>query len=365
MHSVLRQLSRISALGAATVLLALGAAQALAQDVAVNCDIPEDKEIARHFPQLQKKARAINGAACLALLSRDFERFGARQNNLYWQFGVNTKATAKSAFTSAGIQNLDVPFDDWIERISTSDFKSKVLPKFSVDAPPGPSLVFHFDNTSKRGTLSDRDDNTCSWNNETSCVALLDDFAIAVNNYKFSYATLTADDTAIKLTELSSQWDDFLTNSRSQTLLDLGLTTFMERKHFKKGYLVGPPKRQWSLLKPNLVIEHANDAPSGERDKLTVAIEWVGVNWWSDDSPVFGKPFGISLASIYADRPGYESVGHGVMIHFDNKYSLGWASRSGDNSFYFSLDLLKFVEDQQKQFDRYKDQIRGSFGLSE
>ena len=156
MHSILRQPNRISALGTAIVLLTLGAAQALAQDVAVNCEIPADQEIAEHFPQLQQKARAINSEACLALLSRDFEGFGARQNNLYRQFGVNTKSTAKSAFTSAGIQNLDVPFDDWIERISTSDFKSKALPKFSVDAPPGPSLVFHFDNTSKRGTLSDR-----------------------------------------------------------------------------------------------------------------------------------------------------------------------------------------------------------------
>jgi hypothetical protein len=68
-------------------------------------------------------------------------------------------------------------------------------------------------------------------------------------------------------------------------------------------------------------------------------------------------PFGVSIASVYADRPDFESVGHGLVIHLNNKYSLGWASRSGDNSFYLSLDLLKFIEDRQKQFVRYKENM--------
>ena len=369
MHSSQRHSNLTSILYAAAVFLTLGAAPVLAQVDTVSCQIPEARRTdSEYFAQLQIEARTINGEACLALLSRDFEGFGARQNDLYRKFGVSAKATAMSAFTSNGIEDREVPFDDWIERISTSNFTSKSLPKFSVSSPlnaADPSLFFYFDNTSKRGRLKDRSDNTCSWSSETSCQALLDDFAVAVNDYKYSFATLTAADTVSKLTVLSSQWDDYLTNSRSQTLLDLGFTTFMERSHFKTGHLVGPPKRQWSLLKPNLVIEHANDAPAGDRDKLAVVIEWMGVNWWSDDSPVFGKPFGISLASIYADRPGFESVGHGVMIHIDNKYSLGWASRSGDNSFYFSLDLLKFVEDQKKQLERYKDRLRESFDLTQ
>lgn len=286
------------------------------------------------FAALQADARELNRTICLALLSENFEAFEETQNDLFLQFGLTATETAQGQLQGSNLANWRTPFDDWVTRISTSEFRNKDLPNMFVGTTlSSPAIWVHFGDIAKRGELADPADQSCGPGNDQTCKALLEDLAIAVNDYKASYRDLSLQKTRNTLATLSSEWDSFLANARAQTLLDLAFTTWVERRHFDRDYLVGPPKRQWALLRPSLVYEHASDAPAGDRDKLTAAIEWLGVNWWSDSSPLFGVPFGVSIASVYADRPGFESVGHGLMIHVDNKYSLGWASRSGDNSF--------------------------------
>lgn len=330
----------------------------------VSCKFSEPDLDSDFFPDIQKRARALNvdPDLCLAFISGDATNFESVQQERYRGFGVSAKASLRDVLSGPQFENWERPFDDWIQRMTFSDFANKDIASFSAISPItgefASQFLFFFSDTSKTGILKDPGDATCSIKGrKVSCLDILEDLEVAINDYNVSYREHTLNRTGEILDGLSSEWDDFLTNGRSQTLLDLAVTTYFERKHFRKPYLVGPPKRQWSVLHPSLVIEHASDAMSGDKDEMTVAVEWIGVNWWGDASP-FGIPFGVSLASVYADRPNVDSVGHGLMLHFDNRYSLGWASRSGDNSFYFSLDLLKFVEDKKTQFQRYKDDIK-------
>jgi len=79
-------------------------------------------------------------------------------------------------------------------------------------------------------------------------------------------------------------------------------------------------------------------------------VEWLGVNFWD-----LKVPLGISLASTYVDRPEVEDLGHGLMLHINNHYALGWARYDDVNSFYVTIDLLKMFEDKKKQYDKYLD----------
>lgn len=176
----------------------------------------------------------------------------------------------------------------------------------------------------------------------------------------------SAGEVAGRLDETAAEWDEFLTSGRSQTPLDLMLTTMLERRHLRSEYLVGPPLRQWSLLHPGLVVERVSDAAPGDQVGLSVAVEWIGVNWWSERSPLFGLPFGVSLTTVISNRRGTSSVGHGVSLHFDNRYSLGWSNRDGVDGYFFSIDLLKLVDDRRRRLDRYRQRLeRGLSGRRE
>ena len=335
----------------------------------LDCKPDVQNPASRFFPDIQARARelSLSPELCLALLSGDTASFESVQNRQYREFGIAAKLAAGRFLDGPQFRDWERPFDAWIEQISVGGFNNKQIPSFSstpsITTPP--ESWFFFDDTARRGILEDLSEDSCGAGGDLNCKAIVDDLGNAINDYNLSYRVHTLNSTGRTLDKLSGQWDRYLESARAQTILDLALTSYLERKHFRAGYLVGPPPRQWSLLRPNLVVEHAGDAPQGEKDKLTVAVEWIGVNWWDERSPLFDIPFGISLASIYADRPDIDSGGHGVMLHIDNKYSLGWATRSGDSSFFFSVDLLKFVENKEAQFNRYKAEILESIKGSE
>jgi hypothetical protein len=129
----------------------------------------------------------------------------------------------------------------------------------------------------------------------------------------------------------------------------------MEKKHFYKDYLVGPPKRQWHAIQPGVVIENVSDAEDGENVEYSLAMEWIGINWWEDS--IIGIPLGVSLVSIYADRSTVNDVGHGVMFHFDNKYSVGVSDHDGDTGIFVTMDLLKLFMDKKKNIVTYREKI--------
>lgn len=136
--------------------------------------------------------------------------------------------------------------------------------------------------------------------------------------------------------------------SKSQTALEVFLTTYANKKHFKKDHLVAPPPLQIIALHPNMVYNSLEKAADGNQLEFGLGVEWIGVNFWD-----WKVPFGASLASVYIDRAEVKDVGHGFQFHFYNQYSIGWAKHDHDDSFYVTIDLLKLFEDKRKKMDEY------------
>ncbi|NOR57222.1 MAG: hypothetical protein GQ474_01715 [Sulfurimonas sp.] len=183
-----------------------------------------------------------------------------------------------------------------------------------------------------------------------SCEEAFDDISMAFNTYREHYNDYVTDKNKVLLEDMSLDWKRFVNKARNQTLLDVWATTTINSGHYKKDHLVSPATTQYFFLHPGLVYEHVSAAPVGEKDKISIAMEWIGINWWDLKVPV-----GLSWVSTYSDRAEVSSVGQGVMIYVDNKYSLGWTYRKQGNGIFFSLDILKLFSNKKQQFEQYKN----------
>ncbi len=179
-----------------------------------------------------------------------------------------------------------------------------------------------------------------------SCNEIFEEFKSAFNPYRSAYNNVY-DNTKL-LSALSERWNNFLEVSKSQTALEVYLTTLANQGHFKKNHLVGPPDFQIIALHPQLIFDSMDEAPDGSRQELGLAVEWFGINYWD-----LKLPLGISFTTAYVDRAKVKDVGHGVMLHIDNQYAIGWADHDGENSFYITFDLLKALEDKKGKYDKY------------
>ena len=149
----------------------------------------------------------------------------------------------------------------------------------------------------------------------------------------------------------SAAWDKFSDRSKFQTPVDILFTSLIYRKELSDGKkLNSPPTNQYFLLHPSLVIDHFSEATVGNKDELSLALEWAGFNRWGASIP-----WGVSLASVYSDRAEGKSVGHGLMFHVYNDFSLGFAHRgNGDNSFYINIAFMDWFGETQKKYNAYK-----------
>ena len=182
-----------------------------------------------------------------------------------------------------------------------------------------------------------------------SCRDLFEDFASAFNPYRSAYNNVY--DNSMALDKLGNEWDRFLEISKSQTALEVFLTTRVQRDHFKKNHLVGPPGFQVIALHPHLIYSHMDNAPDGTEQEIGLALEWIGINFWD-----WKVPFGFSFATTHVDRAGFADTGKGVMLHIDNHYAIGWANHGDEDSVYVTLDLLKLFEEKKQQYQAYLDQ---------
>ncbi len=317
----------------------------------------------QHFKILQDQSNAVSLALCKTLLSPKDAESSEIQNELLFQYSLEVKAAAEKSFQKYDFKNLTRPFDAFSSVVVEGPFESKKLPDFNADAISqggllNDTVIFYFHDKKTKGSfpLTKNDDCKLDYEGDT-CDAVLKDFALAINRYKYLYKSITAAETQIKLKTLSKRWDNYLDAARPQTSLDIIFTTLLEGRHFKQDYLVGPPERQWIFLHPSFVYEHIKSAPDGENNQISLAIEWFGVNWWDKKNSLLPFAFGASIASTYSDRLGAEDLGHGVMLHFDNQYSLGWANHDGEDGFYISLDIFKLIKNKKERFDRYKEKM--------
>ncbi|MGD8340465.1 MAG: hypothetical protein PVH89_06755 [Gammaproteobacteria bacterium] len=341
------------------------AAPVLAPAAEPGCAVPESGVAkSRLFGELQATALALGQAGCMAFAGSG-SALDPELGQRYRDFGIQAREVANATFEGMPIERLDEAFAEFVEQLSERRRAASRLPELRVElsGSSGDWLRFHFDDPASAGGIANPDaDAACVQRLGISCSSALGDLATAINSYKIAVERLSAARVVSALDDRSSEWEAFVAHGRSQTPLDLLLTTAIERRHLRSGFLVGPPKRQWSALRPGLVLEHAPASAPGDRNDFAVAIEWFGVNWWNEDSPLFGVPFGVSLTSVYSDRPGRPDPGHGLALHFGNKYSVGWSTRDGTDSVFFSIDLLKLVDDRQHRLERYRrrlDRLRG------
>ena len=182
-----------------------------------------------------------------------------------------------------------------------------------------------------------------------SCRDVFEDFANAFNPYRSAYNNVY--DNTEALDKLGSEWDRFLELSKSQTALEVLLTTQFQRGHFKQNYLVGPPSFQIIALHPHLVYSYMDDAPDGNNQELGLALEWFGINFWD-----WKVPLGISFTTTYLDRADFDDTGKGVMVHIDNHYAIGWSEHGDEDAVYVTIDLLKMFQQKKQQYQAYMNQ---------
>lgn len=183
---------------------------------------------------------------------------------------------------------------------------------------------------------------------ENSCKAVFDDFKAAFNAYRKAYDQVVTGTNRKLLETLNRDWDRFLNVSKSQTALEVWLTTLWHSKQFRRNYIVGPPSSQIIALHPQLVYEYVSKADNGDNAAFGLAVEWLGINYWNWTVPV-----GLSVTSVYTDRVSVPDVRTGLMLHIDNKYSLGWGRRDGKDGFYVTTDLLQLLDSKKQKYERY------------
>lgn len=317
-----------------------------------------------NFGKLAEASATINRDLCEAIFNplgegsrAELVATEAQWRETLLNFAETSRTQALRIAKVVSIEHFDRPFVHLREKLSQGDINSLALPGFSVDRGVDGSFMFHFSDRAESARIPMAHNEACQDQFQVTCGELLQEYRRAFIQYKRAYSRMTADRTLDQIDDLSEDWREFLATARSQTLLDLGLTTKRESDHFKQGYLVGPPGRQWFFLHPNIVYEHLSTAADGFETEPGVGLEVVGINWWEKgNSPIY-YPFGVSLTTTFIDRPDTNDLGVGLMFHINNRFSIGWANYSGDDSIYVSADLLSLFNDKREVFGEYRGRM--------
>jgi hypothetical protein len=307
-----------------------------------------------------EKLRTMNIAysvkICKQLLALDKKDITANVNYILSNMATENKKVIKKYFSDQDLQSqLSTLFDEFMVVSIQNPIETKKLGELRTQpGENGSDTVLYFNTSSeKRITFTPDDNEKCSQIGGVeyrSCKAALKDISIAFNAYRKHYANYVTVVNEVLLDDMSYNWTKFLDNARSQTLLDVWATTFINSSHYKKDHLVSPAEVQYFLAHPGLVYEHVDNAPAGEKDKVSLAMEWIGFNFWNHK-----VPWGASWVTTYSDRQDISSVGQGVMVYLDNKYSFGWVHRSDSDGYFISVDLLKAFSDKKQQLEQYKN----------
>jgi hypothetical protein len=183
---------------------------------------------------------------------------------------------------------------------------------------------------------------------ENNCAEAFQELQNAVSPFQFPFSNGVLVDNGNKLKTLQSDWRNFIDNARYQTPLDVWFTTLLQGDRFNGKDLVGPPNVQWFLLRPTIVYEHLDDVETGNKDEISLAVEWAGVNFWR-----YG--FGLSATSTYRDQKDVSPASIGLTFHIKNKYSFGVSHRKdGGNSLFFNIDLLEWFGENKEKYKKYK-----------
>lgn len=243
------------------------------------------------------------------------------------------------------------------EKVTLSTFRFERLEKGDLPGAEDGSVIFYYSDRNKNRLMIHPEKNAIckSITNGKSCVRTFEDLSNALNTYHQGYTKIVTTLNLTNLNSMSKKWDTFVEDARSQTILDVMITSFIHRDYYKQEKLVAPASTQYFFLHPSVVYEHLEDVPSGDRDEFALALELVGINWW--DLPV---PLGVSAGWVYSDRANASAIAGSVMFHIYNQYTVGYTMRDdedGGDGVFLSVDLLKFFEDKKQVLDDYRTML--------
>jgi hypothetical protein len=185
---------------------------------------------------------------------------------------------------------------------------------------------------------------------DQGCGPILDEFSAYYTYAHNSFSSQGAQAFARSVAGLSKQWSAYLDSSRSMTPLELLINSAVYKRSETLQFSP-PPKIQYIVLHPSLVIENVNDAIGGEKMKEALMIELGGANWWQQNT--WYLPTGGSAIMVYSDRPGISEWGYGVALHFRSVYTVGYTRHDSNDGVFISFDLLKLVQDKKKVLESF------------
>jgi hypothetical protein len=292
---------------------------------------------ASYFPQMRESAIGVRRQLCVN---------GATRNGVFEALVAFIREQHRSKWFESfgGFENGTDPLMEALDSMNVEAQRVDTI-AFSVSADP--ELLVGGGEPIRPASLAVCDRRA----GDGDCAAVLQEF---LTFYTYAHTTLASEGALIFASEvrgLSGEWNEYLSNSRSQTPLELLINSALFR-HDETLQFSGPPGVQWIILHPSLVVENVEDALDGDNTQEALMIEVAGANWWRQDK--WYVPSGSSLVAVYADRPEIEDFGYGVALHFRSVYSVGYTKHSGSDAIFVSFDLLKLLENKQRVIEQFK-----------
>lgn len=329
---------------------ALGvAADSAAQDASVF--VRAWHQVAEAFDRLARRAASVGGEQP-AQMPKAFEQLAARARAAAGDLAGELKTQEL-----AGAEVYGAVAWQWPSRaIVLGDVKDAkgtvIVPLLEVDAPL---------------------DADCSRPASALCRQALDDgkqlmlqLAVA-RGLGEAIGKPTIEAIAAQVAAKNALWDTYLYNSKPMLPFDFVLTDLLDGRwkqsdQYPQGFRE-PPKTQWFLLHPAVGVEYASGAADGEHMKPVLFVEIIGANRWNPrdrwiDLPLLDRLSGISLVASYVDRVGTDNSGTGVLLTFDNIYSIGISRYGSTTGVFLTLDLANFYRDELKpSYESFKGDL--------
>ncbi|MEZ9702445.1 hypothetical protein AB4455_26590 [Vibrio sp. 10N.261.46.E12] len=257
------------------------------------------------FLSLQGLSVEIGPVLCRnALLVTDEEK--TKFERALTRFTTQAKHNITTVYPDGTFPGVQEITDDWIDQLfryeDNHDFLNPIIFEYSprLISVEGSTAELKFElapfhEADVRFKLDTQKETKCNETSNKTCAEAMESLSNAIKPAFIPLNTALLDHNDKHLESIRADWKTFIDKARYQTPLDVWVTTQLQQDYFGQKKLVGPPQWQAFLLRPSIVFEHIHELESGNRDDVSLAVEWIGVNWWK-------KGFGLSLTSVYHDR---------------------------------------------------------------
>ena len=161
---------------------------------------------------------------------------------------------------------------------------------------------------------------------------------------------------AVYLSQRDREWDAYFNVVSVQFPWELGVNSwrFTRANKAQLGNFPRAPNSKFVVLHPSLGFEHGDAISGGTSTNAAVFLEVFGYERWRWRDGNARNRWGISAIASYADIPGMDSVGYGLLLHTPIKnIAIGAVRRDGDagsqTSIVFNINFATFLEAYKNQ----------------